>query len=73
MMDYIKAFPSVTIEDYMWKLSVPFIRISSSDTTHVCYLTEKQAQLMRAKKYDGNNLSELSDLGVPIFGIDNNN
>jgi len=72
MMDFIKAYPSVTKEQYMWEWTVPQIKLASADNTRVVYLSEKQAEMMKAKQYDGNNLSELSDLGVPIFGLDNN-
>lgn len=71
MMDFIKAFPSVSVEDYMWKWTVPQVRLASADNTRVVYLSEKQAELRKAKKYDGNNLKELSDLGVVIFDEDN--
>lgn len=71
-MDFIKAYPSVTIEEYMWRWTVPQIKLASSDNTHVVYYTEEEAKMRKAKQYDGNNLGELSDLGVPIFGLDNN-
>lgn len=66
-MDFIKAFPSVTKEQYMWEWTVPQIRIASADSTHVVYLTEKQAEIRKTKKYNSNNIEELSDLGIPIF------
>lgn len=43
MVDFLKANPFVTMEDYKWKLSAPMIRIMSCDTTHIHYLSEKQA------------------------------
>jgi hypothetical protein len=67
MMDFIKAFPSVTKEQYMWEWTVPQIRLASADNTHVIYLTEEQAEMRKAKKYNGSNIEELSDLGIPIF------
>lgn len=72
MMDFIKAFPSVSVEDYLWKWTVPQIRLASADNTRVVYLTEKQAEMRKAKKYDGNDLNALSDLGVIIFNEDKN-
>lgn len=70
MMDFIKAYPSVTKEQYMWEWTVPQITIASADSTHVVYLTEKQAEMRKARRYDGNNIDELSDLGIPIFKTD---
>lgn len=72
MMDFLKAYPSVTKEAYMWEWTVPQIRIASADATHVKYLTDKELEMRKAKRYDSSNISELSDIGVPIFGIDNN-
>lgn len=71
MMDYLKAHPGVTMEEYMWKLSVPFIKITSYDTTHVLYLSEKQAEARKAKKCGNGDYTALSDLGIPIFGLNN--
>lgn len=65
MVDFLKAHPFVTMEDYKWKLSVPMIRIMSFDSTRVNYLSEKQAARKKAKYVDGSDL--MSDLGVPIF------
>lgn len=72
MMDFLKANPSVTKEAYMWEWTVPQIKLASADNTHVRYLNDKEVELRKAKRYDGNDLSSLSDLGVPIFGLDNN-
>lgn len=67
MMDFLKAFPSVTKEQYMWEWTVPQIRLASADNTHVVYLTEKQTEMRKTKKYNSSNIEELSDLGIPIF------
>lgn len=72
MMDFMKENPSVTKEAYMWEWTIPQIKIASSDKTHVRYLTEKESEARKAKRYSSENISELSDLGIPIFGIDNN-
>lgn len=66
MVDFLKANPFVSMEDYKWRLSVPMIRIMSIDNTRVHYLTEKQAKNRKSTKIDGSNL--MNDLGIPIFG-----
>lgn len=66
MVDFLKANPFVSMEDYKWGLSVPMIRLMSIDNTRVHYLTEKQAQNRKFKRIDGSNIT--SDLGIPIFG-----
>lgn len=68
-MDFIKAFPSVTREDYMWRWTVPQIRLASSDNTHIVYLSEYQASMLKANNIDDDNIEALSDLGIPIFGL----
>lgn len=65
MVDFLKANPFVTMEDYRWKLSVPLIRLMSMDNTRVHYLSEKQAKNRKSKRIDGTNLT--NDLGIPIF------
>lgn len=72
MMDYLKAHPAVTMNEYMWKLSVPFIKLTSSDATHVVYLSKSQVEAMKAKKCGNGNYEAISDLGIPIFLGENN-
>lgn len=68
MIDFLKAFPFVTKEEYMWKWTVPQIKLASADNTHVRYLSDKQVEMKKARRYDGSDPDALSDLGVPIFG-----
>lgn len=73
MMDFLKENPSVTKEAYMWEWTVPQIKLASSDRTRVKYLTEKEAEAKKSKQYSSNNIDEIkSDLGIPIFGLDDN-
>lgn len=69
MVDFLKANPFMTIEDYMWKYSIPMIKIMGMDNSHVNYLSEKEAQNRGVKNVDVNNMSveELNnELGVKI-------
>ena len=66
MVDFLKANPFVSMEDYKWGLSVPMIRLMSIDNTRVHYMTDKQAQNSKSKRIDGSYIT--SDLGIPIFG-----
>lgn len=71
MVDFIKAFPSVSIDDYLWKLSVPMVQLMRFDNTHLEHLSEKEAKRRKAERdavqiggeygFDG-----LNDLGQPI-------
>ena len=64
MMDFLKAYPSVTKDEYMWSWSVPQIKLAAFDFSHVVYLTDKQKEKRKAKTID---INHISDLGIPIF------
>lgn len=64
MMDFLKAYPSVTKEEYMWEWSVPQIKLAAFDFSHSIFLSEKQKENRKAKNID---IEHISDLGIPIF------
>lgn len=65
MVDFLKANPFVTMEDYKWKLSVPFIRLMISDNTRIHYMSEKEAKKENATII--NSADDLmNDLGMSI-------
>ena len=68
MVDFLKANPFMTMEDYLWKYSIPMIKIMGMDNTHVNCLTEKQAEDRKFKRMDMNrSVEELeNDLGTKI-------
>lgn len=66
MVDFLKANPFVSMEDYKWKLNYPMIRLMTLDNTHINYLSEIEVENKKAKIIDGN--TSLNDLGIPIFG-----
>lgn len=70
MMDFLKAYPGVTKDEYLWEWTVPQIKLASMDNTHVEHLTEEQARQEEIRRnsvtYDG--VAALAnDLGVKIF------
>ena len=65
MVDFLKANPFVSMEDYKWRLSFPMIKIMAMDNTHINYLSDKQIE-RRNSKVIGNG-AKLNDLGLPIF------
>ena len=67
MVDFLKACPFVTMEDYKWKLSVPMIRLMMMDATHVRYLTEAQVNKRKGEGLDLDALAEQHSL-VNDFG-----
>lgn len=66
MVDFLKAFPFVTMEDYKWGLSAPMIRLMAIDNTHVNYLSEEQANKKKATKIDSAE-DLMNDLGVAVL------
>jgi hypothetical protein len=56
------------MEDYMWKYSIPMIKIMGMDNSHVNYLSEKEAERRKARTLDMNKSVEdlNNDLGVKI-------
>lgn len=66
MVDFLKANPFTTMEEYKWGLSVPFIRIMSSDNTRVHHMSEKEAKMQNATVI--NSAEDLiSDLGGVVL------
>ena len=71
MVDFLKANPFVTLEEYKWGLSVPMIRIMSIDNTRIHYLSEKQQKMRKAKTTTINSAEDLiADFGFKLSDID---
>lgn len=69
MVDFLKANPFMSMEDYLWKYSIPMIKIMGMDNTHVNYLTEKQVEDRKFSTIDvnGKSVNQLNnDLGTAI-------
>lgn len=67
MIDFLRANPYLTREDYMWKWTIPQIRLAAYDFTHVEYLSEEEAKMRKAKVYDLDKEGEKNNLGIQIF------
>ena len=65
MVDFLKANPFISLEDYKWNLSVPIIRLMSCDNTRVHYLSDKEIE--KRNLQDGSTVDLTTDLGSPIF------
>ena len=69
IVDFLKANPFMTMDDYLWKYSIPMIKIMGMDNSHVNYLSEKQVEDRKFKTVDvnGKSTEELNnDLGMAI-------
>lgn len=69
MMDFLKAYPFVTMEQYYWELSAPKIRLMTYDATKVHYLSEKQAKEMKVKK-TARRVDDITELMGEFGGTD---
>ena len=67
MVDFLKANPYVSMEDYLWKYSVPYLRLMAADNTRVHYLSDKQVEQRKTTRIGGNSSVPMTDLGIPIF------
>lgn len=69
MVDFLRANPYMTVEDYRWKYSIPLIKIMGMDYSHVNYLSERELENRGSSTVStrGKSVEELnSDLGVAI-------
>lgn len=73
MTDFIKAHTMYTFEDYKWNLNPCLIKIMCADNTRIHYLSENEVEKRKSTVYNGTNTEILSDLGIPVFGMNNNN
>ncbi len=65
MVDFLRQNPFVTKEEYMWKWTVPQIKLATYDYTRVQTLTDEEAEKQNATVI--NSAEELmNDLGVNI-------
>ena len=75
MMDFLKTYPSFTMEQYLWEIPLPKLRLMQYDATRVFYLTEKQAKRFKgsgkAHKIDNKTYSDADGfaaaLNIPSF------
>jgi hypothetical protein len=65
MVDFLKANPFVSMDDYKWGLSVPMIRLMIQDNTRIHYMSDKEAEKNNAVVI--NSAEDLvNDLGIGI-------
>lgn len=65
MVDFLKANPFISLETYMWGVSVPMIRLMALDYTRAKYLSDEEVAMKKAKDVDLDSLN--NDFGVPLF------
>lgn len=50
MIDFLKAHPNVTRDEYMWEWTVPQIMLASYDFTHIVYLKDRKRKGRKGRK-----------------------
>ena len=50
MIDFLKAHPFVTMDDYLWKWTIPQIRLAMYDSTHIEYTKTKNDKKRKGGK-----------------------
>ncbi len=53
-MDFLKANPHVTREDYLWKWTIPQIKLATYDSTHIEYSKSKKSKGKKSKNKSSN-------------------
>ena len=72
MIDFLRANPYVSKEEYLWQWTIPQVKLASLDYSHEEYLTEEQAKVEKKKKnavHIDNVMDLVNDLGIPVFNV----
>lgn len=68
MIDFLRNNTWCSQQHYLWHMTVPQVKLSSFDFTHVETLPDKDEKGTHTINIeDGSDLSALSDLGIPIL------
>ena len=72
MIDFLRANPYVSKEEYLWQWTIPQVKLASLDYSHVKNLPEAQAKAKKKKKnavHIDNVMDLVNDLGIPVFNV----
>lgn len=65
MVDFLKSYPYVTIDEYKWRLNPAMAKVMQYDFTHINYLSESEVEMRNARDITNEGLT--NDLGVRIL------
>ena len=65
MVDFLKNYPYVTIDEYKWRLNPAMVKVMQYDFTHVNYLSESEAEMRNGRDITKEGLT--NDLGIRIL------
>ena len=72
MIDFLRANPYVSKEEYLWQWTIPQVKLASLDYSHVEHLSEEQAKAEKNRKNAvriDNVMDLVNDLGIPVFNV----
>lgn len=65
MSDFLAAFPSISMNDYLWELSIPLITIMSCDKSRIDYDNDEKDNKQNVKVKNVDNAGDwLSSFGI---------
>lgn len=75
MIDFLKAYPNVTRDEYMWEWTIPQIQLALYDNTHIVCLPDRKRQRkgrkgggkVIGKKAYSSPMDLLSDFKLPVI------
>mgnify|MGYP000156311611 FL=1 len=65
MIDFLRSNTWCSRDEYLWKMTVGQVRLSSFDFSHVQYLNKNKKKVSKIGSAD--DLKNLNDLGLPII------
>lgn len=68
MVDFLRANTWCSREEYLWRMTVPQVRLASVDFSHVEYLTDKEKKRARGRGKSLGHPGLNNDLGIPVLG-----
>jgi hypothetical protein len=68
MIDFLKAHPGISRDEYLWEWTVPQVKLALYDNTHIEYLTERQAEIEKARR-SGNIFDNATALMNDLGGV----
>lgn len=67
MIDFLRSNPWCSREEYMWRMTVPQVRLASYDFTHVEYRRDKKGKNKPGPKKIRKASDLVNDFGIPII------
>lgn len=66
MIDFLRSNPWCSQEEYKWQMTIPQIKLSSFDFSHVETLDKPEGHTFNIDSVE--DVKSMSDLGFPVFG-----